>query len=393
MAHTPEHLSIRAVERVGVALDAHVRVAQSDTLETATALREVLDEVGAASAELVVVFFADSHDPGVIATILDEVTGPRGVAGTTSGEIGPLGFSKGAMCAIAFGGGHVRAAVEIVPQLDRLSLVPLMHLPDTLARRINRTYADLDPARHLWLSLVDGLSGREALLTPFFAHVSPQLSLVGGSLADSQFHSVHVVHHGRVYQDAAAFMLLEYERPFATFHATHHRFSPQWATVTRASEDGLILEELDGRDAHVVFAEMLDVSVADVTMELTGHHPFGVRFRGRVFPVSILHPMRGGRFKMGSPVHEGERLNLLESGDLIERTREAIASVIERVGGTPRGGIFFHCLGRYIEAEQKGCIPELYEAMDQLPFVGLNTFGEQYGALHVNHSMTGVIFG
>ena len=73
---------------------------------------------------------------------------------------------------------------------------------------------------------MDGLSGRESLLTPFFFQLAPHVELVGGSIATESFEHGDIVHHGRIYRDAAAFTLLEYPRPFSTFHITHHLLLP-----------------------------------------------------------------------------------------------------------------------------------------------------------------------
>jgi hypothetical protein len=375
--------------------DARVLVSHASGVETREAIEQVLDEIEAEAAELVLVFFAMSHDADVIAEVLDRRTGARGVGGTTAGELGELGFTVDGISAIALHGTKVRAALEVIPHIDQLSLVPIVNLPDTLARRIGRDKAELSPDRHFWLTLVDGLSGRESLLTPFFAHVSPHLSLIGGALADVDFDCVRLVHHGRVFEDAAAFALIEYERPFFTFHVTHHHLTDRWFTVTEVSEDGRTLWELDGRPAREVYAEALGVASEELDGSSSSPHPFGTRFRGRPFPVSIMTPLDGGGLLLGAPVHHGERINLLEAGDLVEESRASIARAIEEAGGAEqaRGMLLFHCYGRFLEAEHGDLLEPLFEAMHQLPLCGFNTLGEQYGAMHVNHSITGVVFG
>lgn len=375
--------------------EARVLVSHSTTAHTRDAIEAVLDEIEADLAELVLVFFARSHDAEVIAEVLDRRTGARGVAGSTAGELGAGGFTSGSITAIGLHGTKVRAALEVVPHVDQLSLVPIVNLPETLAKRIGRTKQELSPDRHLWITLVDGLSGSESLLTPFFAHVSPQLGLVGGSVADEAFEDVCLVHHGRVFEDAAAFALIEYERPFHTFHITHHHLTDRWFTVTRVSEDGRSLWELDGKPACQVYAECLGISPCEIDTSVASPHPFGMRFRGRPFPVSIMNPLEGGGLLLGAPVHHGERINLLEAGDLVLESRESLERAILEVGGPEqaKGMLLFHCYGRFLEAKHGGILEPLFDAMHQIPLCGFNTLGEQFGAMHVNHSITGVVFG
>jgi hypothetical protein len=375
---------------------AGVRVASTTVADTADAIEELLDDLGARDAALTLVFYATSHDDQVIARALDKAAGARAVAGTTAGELSCEGFSKDAMTGISFHGEGVRASVEIIPQLDQLSLVPIVHLPDKLARGIGRSRDQLDASRHLWLFLVDGLSGKEGLLTPFFMQAAPRVGLVGASLGDSEeFRAVRLIHHGRVYRDAAATMLLEYDGPFTTFEQNHMVLTDRRLEVTKVGGSGRVLEELDGKVAQVAYAEALGIDPSQVTTSVTAAHPFGYRFRGRPFPVSILQARPDGTFRLGGAIQHGEELCILEPSNLVESTRCGLSEVISGLdgGGEAKALLLFHCLARFLEAADSDELDQLTEALCQAPVCGLNTYGEQYQTLHMNHSLTGVVFG
>lgn len=377
--------------------EASVRVASNELDETASAIDKLLDDLDADSAKLTLVFYGVSHDDEIIARTLDRVTGARGVAGTTAGELTSDGFTRGAMTGVSLHGDQVRGAVEIIPQLDNLSLVPIVHLPDKLARGIGRTRDELDSDRHLWLFLVDGVSGKEELLTPFFMQAAPSVGLIGATLGDdTASQQVRLIHHGRVYRDAAATMLIEYPRPFAVFKHTHMRLTDRQLQVTRTSDGGRLLEELDGRAAQVAYADELDIDPSEVTRALVAAHPLGYRFRGQPFPIGIMQITDDGAFRLGSCVQHGERLNILESTDLVSRSRDSLERAISRLDNTnqpPQGMLLFNGVARYIEAVERGKTDELAGALCQGPVCGLNTYGEQFNTLHVNHCLTGVVFG
>ncbi len=373
-----------------------VRVAVSDVSDTFEAVGHVLDELRAESAALTLVFFNPNHDASVVRRQLDQRAGARAVAGTTAGEISELGWTHGAIVGISLSGSHVRATIDVIPNLDELSLVPLVHLPEQLAERIGRDQHDLDPNRHIWLLLPDGLSGSEDLLTPFFMQSAPETNLVGGSLADgTNYRNARLVHHGRIYSDAAAVVLLEFNRPFELIHDNHMEFTDRWLEVTRVSQGGRVIERMDGRPALEAYADVLERPVDAIAPSVLANHPLGFRFRGRPFVCSFIRRHNDG-FLMANSVHEGARLNLLEPGDLLNHTRNLIRDAADRMqyehDTSPQGMLAFHCLGRYLQAKSMGRLSALAKALTPYPVAGFNTYGEQYRSMHTNHSLTGLLF-
>ena len=202
-----------------------VRVGSTGTADTKKAINELLDSLAADRASFTFVFFNPEHDAKVVSTELDRRVGAKAIAGTTGGEICSNGFEYGRMTGISLHGEHVRATADVIPNLDELSLVPLVHLPEQFARRIGRRLEDLDPKRHCWILLADSSAGVEDLLTPFFKQGAPETKLVGGSLVPGPGKQhARASYHGRVYENAAALVLLEYDRPFELFHHTHLEF-------------------------------------------------------------------------------------------------------------------------------------------------------------------------
>ena len=373
-----------------------VHTSSSASADTATAIRATLDEVDAASAAFTYVFFSPKHDPAIVARELHRTVGGRGIAGSTAGEIGPRGFAHGSIVALALHGSHVRASARIVPRLSDFSLLRVSTLAGELAEDLGHSVETLDPSRHMWLLSLDGLSGREDFFTPFFMTYAPRLPLVGGSFADEEaFSCVSLAHGGHLHHGAGAVILLEYDRPFEVIHHTHLEFTEHWFEVTDTQRGGRVLVGLDGRPAAEVYAEALGVAPRDLTLEITGSAAFGFRFKGRPFPCSVMRADAKHLF-LAYSVQRGDRLNLLHADGLVEKSSSAIADAIadlRAANGTPQALLAFHCLGRYLEARRLGVIEQLYGAMHQVPLLGLNTYGEQFGSRHMNHSLCGVLFG
>ena len=373
-----------------------VEVAQSSIVDSATAVHEILDQIRADEAVFSFVFFGPTHDAEVVAKAQADRVGARGVAGSTAGELSGAGFTHGGMVGLALHGAHVRAASTVVQSLGSLSLMPVTNIAQDLARRIGRRAEELDPSRHMWLLLFDGLSGKEDFLTPYFARHAPRIPIVGGSVADDgEFERASLIFDGHVYEDAATVVLIEYSRPFELLHHTHMEFTEHSFEVTNTARSGRLLMELDGRPAREVYAEALGVKPCELTLELTGHRPFGYRFKGRPFPCSVMTAVEEGLL-LAYSVQLGDTLHLLRPTDLVGRTRAEMRAAIDKLGargGEPRAGLLFNCFGRYLEARFDGTVEPLAEALHQLPICGLNTYGEQFAARHMNHSLTGVLFG
>ncbi len=373
-----------------------VEVSHSTDTDTRAAVDAVLDAVGADSAALTLLFYSPRHDARVVAEVLGRRVGRRGLAGSTAGEITSSGFHHGTMTALALRGPDVRASATLLPRIDDMSLIPVSNIASELAAGIGRDVGELDPRRHIWMMFFDGLSGQEDFVTPVFATQAPRLPLIGGSFADeAQFGRVSMAFDGRPYSGAGAVVLLEYDRPFQPIHHTHLEFTDDWFEVTKTARGGRVLVELDGRPARAAHAEALGLTADQLTSQIAQHHPFGYRFKGRPFPCSVMLPLDDGLF-LAYSVQVGDRLNLLRPVEMVAKTKHVVGQAItdlEARGGSPQAMLLFHCLGRYVEARNDGIVQPLFDALNQVPLCGLNTYGEQFGARHMNHSVTGILFG
>ena len=83
----------------------------------------------------------------------------------------------------------------------------------------------------------------------------------------------------------------------------------------------------------------------------------------------------------------------------VARTRDLVTSledVLQQLD-TDLGGIGFvlgfDCVHRRLEAESRQVIRQVSDLFRAYRVVGFNTYGEQYNAMHLNHTFTGIAFG
>ena len=113
------------------------------------------------------------------------------------------------------------------------------------------------------------------------------------------------------------------------------------------------------------------------------------------YPKSYVAVMRveGESLLMGGAVEEGVVLRLMAGEDLVGETRAGLARQMQSLGQTPSAMLLFNCGGRLLLSEAEGSVDALHEAMSPIPAAGFCTYGEQFGPLQVNQTLTGLRLG
>ena len=102
-------------------------------------------------------------------------------------------------------------------------------------------------------------------------------------------------------------------------------------------------------------------------------------------------PLESVRFACA--VARGSVLASMKAGGIMERTARSLREAEVEVGGEMAALVAFNCLGRFLETEATGLTGEVGRLLSSYPVIGFNTFGEQFHALHVNHTFTGLALG
>ena len=118
---------------------------------------------------------------------------------------------------------------------------------------------------------------------------------------------------------------------------------------------------------------------------------FGFRAAGRLHLRSVMN-VEEGALLLGGAVEAGTILHQMQPGDLIEVTARGVAAALDEVPGA-EGMLLFNCGGRMWEATTHDRVAALAEAMQLHRASGFTTYGEQFGPLQVNHSLTGLVLG
>jgi hypothetical protein len=91
-------------------------------------------------------------------------------------------------------------------------------------------------------------------------------------------------------------------------------------------------------------------------------------------------------------VDAGVVLTVAQASDMLDDLRRQFASVIAEIG-YPQLMIGCDCILRRLELENCDALEPMSALLSAHNVVGFNTYGEQYQAMHVNQTFTGVAIG
>lgn len=369
------------------AIDRLTRVANlpPDCADVGGALRAALGD----DLALLALFVSPAADFAAVCAATSEALPDVPIIGcTTAGEI-DRGYVEGRIVAIGLPQAHFRAATVLIPDLGALD--PARQVRELILARKTAMQAGPDFHHEFAFLMVDGLTMREDALMRMVGQGLGPVPLFGGSAGDGQqFDRCLVAHGGRVMTNAAVLAFIRTDCPIKVFSFDHLEPGTTRMVVTEADRDGRIVRRINDEPAAREYARLLGKDPDQLTTFTFAAHPLVVRVGGQYFVRSIQRMTENGDLVFYSAIDEGVVLTLANTRDIaatLEQDLQAIAGMgdLDRV-------LICDCVLRRQEAEQTQSSHKMSESFRRHDVVGFSTYGEQYGATHVNMTMTGVAF-
>ncbi|WP_199259680.1 FIST signal transduction protein [Paracoccus binzhouensis] len=305
---------------------------------------------------------------------------------TTAGEISEAGYDEGAVLALGFPARLFAAEVLELTDLDRLSRSAAAAAFLQLRQDLAGAQAHLP--HEFALLLVDGLSLCEDDLASALAAGSGHVPLIGGSAGDGlRFRETLVLHRGRALRNAAVLSVLRGLCPVRALNMDHLHPTERRMVVTRADPAARIVQRINAEPAAREYARILGKDPALIDYLTFAAHPLAVRVGGRYHVRAVQRVLPSGELLFFSAIDAGVVLALTEPEDLpahLDRRLSQLAGPVP-----PVAVLGFDCVLRRIEAEQKQLGGAVSEVLRRHRVWGFSTYGEQFGPLHVNHTLTG----
>lgn len=381
-----------AAEAGGWPRDCIVAASAAPTAAEAVAeLAETL--VGTADLGFLLVFASPSYDPHELVVALGERFPGLPRAGcTTAGEIAPSGITEHSVVALAFRRARFEVACVALEGLSRFDMEAGADLVAGLRRRLAAGRGD-DRSGVFAVTLLDGLCRREERIVSALHRALDDIPLVGGSSGDDlAFHETFVFCDDRLLGDGGVLLLVRTDLPFRVFKTDHFVPTSTRLVVTACDPEARVVHELDAEPAHRAFAAAAGLPEDGLDRLDFAAHPLVVRVGGEYYCRSVQKMNPDGSFSFYCAIDTGVVLTLARTRDMSESLDAALARLDEELGGLDFV-VGFDCVHRRIEAEHSQTLAKISEVMRRRRVVGFNTYGEQFGAMHLNNTFTGIAFG
>ncbi|HRY05678.1 MAG TPA: FIST N-terminal domain-containing protein [Hyphomicrobiaceae bacterium] len=310
---------------------------------------------------------------------------------STSGEITPFGMMQGGIVALAFPETGFRVEADVIADVDRSGVE---HATE-LARKLKLRFGSGQPMRNrvFALLLVDGLSNAEEMLIAAVHWAMDDVQLIGGSAGDDlAFRETSLLHKGHIIQHAALLILVESDFPFEVFKTQNFEPTGTKLVVTAADTQKRIVYELNAEPAAQEYAAAIGLLTHDLGPFSFASYPLVVRVGGDYYCRSIRNMNQDGSLTFFCAIDEGLVFTVATPQDMVQSTLLTLQRVEQSLGriDTVLG---FDCILRRLDAENRQTRHQLADIYRRFNVVGFHTYGEQFNAMHLNQTLTGIAFG
>jgi hypothetical protein len=369
-----------------------IRVAASRQPNTAAAVAEARAGLGDGPFDRVLVFFSPDHDAATLARTIAVICPDLPVSGCmTAGEIGPDGFADGSILMVGFPTGLFRVHAALIPDLDGMRVEAVGDVVRSLKAQLatDRPRADGVFA----LVMIDGLTNAEEMLVAAIHCAIDDIPMVGGSAGDGlAFRRSAIVHDGVVWERSALLMMVETEVPFAVFKTSNFEPTAIKLVVTAADTTNRLVHELNAEPAAREYAAAIGLLPDDLGPFSFASYPLVVKVGGDYYCRSIRNMTDDGSLAFFCAIDEGLVFTVARPKDLVASAEATLRDVETRLGGIDIV-LGFDCILRRLDAQNRQVLQQVDRLYRRYRVVGFQTYGEQFNAMHLNQTLTGIAFG
>ncbi len=350
------------------------------------AVNHIAEQLRPSNDLTVFVFCSSRYDLPRLSDALNQAF-PGDILGCTSaGLLGPRGFQRGGLTAIGLAKSKFKVDAYLIKPLSDCALEVA-----TLKSELHRSMPPLSaPKNTFGLLLVDGLSQLEEVLMRALDEQFGTIPIVGGSAGDDlRLRDTHVLYGGAFHSDAAVLSFVTTDAPFHPLYVHHFVPGNRKIEITTARSKIRTIYEINGETAALAYADLVDVSMADLNPNVFSRHPLLIERDGRHYVRSIQRVNGDGSLTLYSAIEGGQAAWIGVPRDPVTVLGEAFDTLPDTVKD-PSLVIGFDCVLRRLEFEQKRLDATMGRLMASHNVVGFCTYGEQFNNLHMNQTFTGV---
>lgn len=372
-----------------------ILTAYSNIQDEDQACEELSQKLHGKEAKLNFIFCSRSYDSAKMSAAFNKHFNGSTIGSTTAGEISPAGFSDDSIVGISFHGSEFESDIISIPNLNDENEEVIFDLHKQFNAIQERHHDTLKNGKTFAVLLIDGLSVREEEYVSIIDDILKGIPLIGGSASDKlEFKSTLVYLNGVLQENVATLAIITTTIPFEVFKVQHFLETDKRFVITDADPKTRTVNEIEGYPAAQFYADLLNVKISDLSPTIFSKHPVMLKMGDDYYVRSIQKMNPDLSLTFYCAIDNGLVLRLGSLKSLLETTNRFFMGLSHKLGGF-KTCIFFECILRRLEImemsqEERDRITDLYNKNNAL---GFHTFGEQFGGVHVNQTLTGVAFG
>ena len=371
-----------------------VRTGVSTEKDPGQAVAEFVRHVSQPGMALVVVFASPEFDRRELAAHLVRSFPDCPVIGcTTSGEITPGGYSENSLTGFSLSGAHAQVTTCTIGPLKDLQPLSLHGLSQRVKERVAGYHQAHAEARDFALFFVDGMSGKEEDAVALVHQALGDIPLIGGSAGDNlDFDRTWVLSDGEFVTDAAVLAVVSTVLPFETFKTQHFLPTDTKLVITEADPSTRTVYEINGLPAAEEYARLIGIAPDELVPTVFSRYPVMLRIGGEYYVRSLQRRNADGSLTFYCAIDNGLVLTIARGVDIVENLREALAGVAAGIN-QPQLLITCECVLRRLEVIETGLTGPINDILVRHGAIGFHSYGEQFNAIHVNQTFSGVMVG
>jgi hypothetical protein len=372
-----------------------IRRAETKIQDIDQALTHLAQAASPNQAEFSILFVSPSYDTQALAAKIPKYLGHSVYGCTTAGEIGPSGYLDDSISIVSFHGREFAHQLVFLDNLKEMSDRDIQHLETAVSKSKVIEKSLGQGAKTFAFMLIDGLSVREELITAQIGLRLGDIPLVGGSAGDKlKFGHTWVWNGSSFTENSALVLLISTSRPFETFKTQHFSESDSKIVVTASDPENRVVTEINGMPAAEAYAEAVGLKVEKFTPMVFSKYPVMLKIGDEFFVRSIQKVNPDKSLTFYCAIDDGIVLTVGKKLDFLGCVEAEFDRIKKKVGEID-ASLLCECILRKLEVEDMP--PEETQRVQSLysknQVVGFHTYGEQFGTLHINQTLTGVAFG
>ena len=373
---------------------AQIRRGESALADPVLAARDLAAQLCGNDAGFAVFFCSAAYDLELLATELTARFADVELIGcTTAGEISPDGYTDRSLVGISFPSSEF---IVVSARCEHLATGSLLRVCTTVSALVDRLQLQAPGAGShdtFALLLIDGLVGIEEPVLSAIARELGDIPLVGGSAGDNRrFRETVVFHESEFRAESAVLALVHTQRPFEIFRTQHIRSLPVKMVITEADPVRRVVTEINAEPASAEYARLAGSEYEPFAPMQLAVHPLTVRVGGDDYVRSIRSVNEDGSLTFYCAIDEGLVLSAAAGTDMLADLERLFAR-IEKAIGPPAAVLGFDCISRRLELQARGMEARISRILAANNVVGFSTYGEQFQAMHLNQTFSGVAIG